>query len=193
MLKVIRQNTVIKDYDDLRIFKVVSVGDGRNGRTHCIEYDFLGTLVNDDTILLNREITNIVFKNDNARAVFRPEENENLHYKVFIKRYPHNRVQIWKHGFDLQQLITDLAYEMLFEDNGMAKIEVGHYEKSCNSVTTIEVGHYEKSCNWVTIYETKWITKDCVQEIDDYYSDPKHAYDTLEECIEYLKETTSWI
>lgn len=178
MLKVIRQNTVIKDYDDLRIFKVVSVGDGRNGRTHCIEYDFLGTLVNDDTILLNREITNIVFKNDNARAVFRPEENENLHYKVFIKRYPHNRVQIWKHGFDLQQLITDLAYEMLFEDNGMAKIEVGHYERAGN---------------WVTTYETKWITKDYVQEIDDYYSDPKHAYDTLEECIEYLKETTSWI
>lgn len=174
MLKVIRQNTVIKDCDDLRIYKVVSVGDGRNGRTHCIEYDFSGTLVNDDTILLNREITNIVFKNDNARAVFRPEENENLHYKVFIKWYPH----VWKHGFDLQQLITDLAYEMLFKDNGMAKIEVGHYEKSCN---------------WVTTYETKWITKDYVQEIDDFYSDPRHGCYTLEECIEELRKTTSWI
>lgn len=178
MLKVIRQNTVIKDHDDGRIFKVVSVGDGRNSRTRCIEYDFLGNLVNDNTILLNREITNIVLKNDNARAVFRPEENENLYYKFFIKWYPHNRVQIWKHGFDFQQLITDLAYEMLFEDNDMAKIEVGHYEKSCN---------------WVTTYETKWITKDCVQEIDDYYSNPKHAYDTLEECIEYLRKTNSWI
>lgn len=174
MLKAIRQNTVIKDYDDLRIFKVVSVGDGRNGRTHCIEYDFSGTLVNDDKILLNREITNIVFKNDNARAVFRPEENENLHYNVFINWYPH----VWKHGFDLQQLVTDLAYEMLFEDNGIARIEVGHYEKTGKLVTT---------------YETEWITKDYVQEIDDYYSDPKHAYDTLEECIEHLKETTSWI
>lgn len=173
MLKVIRQNSVIKDYDDLRIYKVVSVGDGRNGRTHCIEYDFSGTLVNDDKILLNREITNIVFKNDNARAVFRPEENESLHYKVFIKWFPH----IWKHGYDLQQLISDLAYEMLFGDNS----------------AKIEVGHYEKAGNWVTTYETKWITKDYVQEIDSYYSDPKHAYDTLEECIEYLEETTSWI
>lgn len=178
MLKVIRQNTVIKDYDDLRTFKVASVGDGRNGCTHCIEYDFSGTLVNDNTILLNREITNIIFKNYNARAVFKPEENENLYYKVFIKWYPHNRVQIWKHGFDLQQLITDLAYEMLFEDNDMAKIEVGHYEKPGN---------------WVTTYETKWITKDCVQEIDEYYSDPKHAYDTLEECIEELRKTNSCI
>ena len=177
MLKVIRHNTVIKDYDDLRIFKVVSVGDGRNGRTRCIEYDFFGTLVDDDTILLNREITNIIFKNYNARAVFKPEENEDLHYKFFIKRYPHNRVQIWKHGFDLQQLITNLAYEMLFED-GEAKIEVGHYEKSCN---------------WVTTYETKWIAKDYVQEIDEYYSDPKHAYDTLEECIEELRKTNGWI
>lgn len=176
MLKVIRQNTVIKDYDNGRIFKVVSVGDSRNGRTHCIEYDFLGNLVNDNTILLNREITNIVSKNDNARAVFKPEENENLYYKIFIKWYQNNRVQIWKHGFDLQQLITDLAYEMLFEGNDMAKIEVGRYEKS-----------------WVTTYETKWITKDCVYGIDEYYSNPKHAYDTLEECIEYLKETNSWI
>lgn len=188
MLKVIRQNTVIKDYDNLRIFKVVSVGDGRNGRTRCIEYDFLGDLVNDDTILLNREIANIVFENYNEKAVFRPEENENLYYKVFIKGYTH----AWKRGFDLQQLISDLAYEMLFED-GEAKIEVGHYEKSCNSVTGIEVGHYGKSCNWVTTYETKWITKDCVQEIDEYYSDPKHAYDTLEECIEELRKTNSWI
>ena len=178
MLKVIRQNTVFKDYDDGRIFKVVSVGDGKNSHTRCIEYDFLGNLVNDDTLLLNREITNIVSKNDNAMAVFRPEESEELYYKVFIKWYPNNRVQIWKHGFDLQQLITDLAYEMLFEDNCMAKIEVGHYEKSCN---------------WVTTYETKWITKDYVQEIDDYYSDPKHAYDTLEECIEYLIKTSSRI
>lgn len=189
MLKVIRQNTVIKDYDDGCIFKVVSVGDGRDGRTRCIEYDFLGNLVDDNTILLNREITNIVSKNDNAKAVFRPEENENLYYKIFIKWYPH----VWKHGFDLQQLITDLAYEMLFKDNCMAKIEVGHYKKSCNSVTAIEVGHYEKSCDWVTTYETKWITKDCVYGIDDYYSNPKHAYDTLEECIEHLKATNNWI
>lgn len=174
MLKAIRQNTVIKDYDDGHIFKVVSVGDSRNGRTRCIEYDFLGNLVDDNTILLNREITDIVFKNDNAKAVFRPEENEELYYKVFVKGY----ALVWKHGFDIQQLISDLAYEMLFKDNCEAKIEVGHYEKSCD---------------WVSTYETKWITKDCVQEIDDYYSDPKHAYDTLEECIEYLKETTSWI
>lgn len=176
MKKVIRQNTVIKDYDDGRIFKVVSVGDSRNGRTHCIEYDFSGNLVDDNTILLNREITNIVFKNYNAKAVFRPEENEELYYKAFVEGY----ALVWKHGFDLQQLISDVAYEMLFED-GKAK------------EAKIEVGHYEKSGDWVTTYETKWITKDCVREIDDYYSDPKHAYDTLEECIEYLKETTSWI
>ena len=174
MLKVIRQNTVINDYDDLRIFKVVSTGDGRNGRTRCIEYDFFGNLVNDDTELLNHEITNIVSKNYNARAVFRPEENEELYYKVFVKGY----ALVWKHGFDLQQLISDLAYEMLFKDNGEAKIEVGHYEKSCN---------------WVTTYETKWITKDCVYGIDYYYSNPKHAYDTLEECVEYLKATNNWI
>ena len=37
MLKVIRQNTVFKDYDDGSIFNVVSVGDGRNGRTRCEE------------------------------------------------------------------------------------------------------------------------------------------------------------
>lgn len=176
MLKVIRQNTVIKDYDDGRIFKVVSVGGGRNSPARCIEYDFSGNLVDDNTILLNREITNIVFKNYNAKAVFRPEENEELYYKVFVKGY----ALVWKHGFDLQQLISDLAYEMLFED-GKAK------------EAKIEVGHYEKSGDWVTTYETKWITKDCVQEIDDYYSDPKHAYDTLEECIEYLRKTTSWI
>lgn len=174
MLKVIRQNTVINDYDDLRIFKVVSVGDGRKGSTRCIEYDFLGNLVNDDTILLNHEITNIVSKNYNARAVFRPEENEELYYKVYVKGY----ALVWKRGFDLQQLISDLAYEMLFKDNGEAKIEVGHYVKSCD---------------WVTTYETKWITKDCVYGIDDYYSNPKHAYDTLEECIEYLKATNNWI
>lgn len=174
MLKVIRQNTVIKDYDDGRIFKVVSVGDGRNGRTSCIEYDFLGNLVDDNTVLLNREIANIVYKNDNARAVFRPEENEELYYKVFVNGY----ALVWKHGFDLQQLISDLAYEMLFKDNGEAKIDVGHYEKICD---------------WVTTYETKWITKDCVYGIDDYYSNPKHAYDTLEECIEYLKATNNWI
>lgn len=176
MLKVIRQNTVIKDYDDLRTFKVASVGDGRNGRTHCIEYDFSGDLVNDDTILLNREITNIIFKNYNARAVFKPEENENLYYKVFIKGYTH----AWKRGFDLQQLISDLAYEMLFEDGKAREAK-------------IDVGHYEKPDNWVTTYETKWITKDCVQEIDEYYSNPKHTYDTLEKCIEELRKTNSWI
>ena len=176
MKKVIRQNTVIRDYDDGRIFKVVSVGDGRNGRTRCIEYDFSGNLVDDNTILLNREITNIVFKNYNAKAVFRPEENEELYYKVFIRLYPHV-LKVWKDGFDLQQLITDLAYEMSFGDNE----------------AKIAVGHYDKEENWVKTYETKWITKDCVQEIDEYYSNPKHAYDTLEECIEYLKETTSRI
>ena len=176
MKKVIRQNTVIRDYDDSRIFKVVSVGDGRNGSTRCIEYDFSGNLVDDNTTLLNREITNIVFKNYNAKAVFRPEENENLYYKAFIKGYTH----ACKRGFDLQQLISDLAYEMLFEDGKVKEAK-------------IEVGHYEKSGNWVTIYETKWITKDFVQEIDEYYSDPKHAYDTLEECIEELRKTNSWI
>lgn len=173
MLKVIRQNTVIKDYDDMRIFKVVSVGDGRNGCSKCIEYDFSGNKIDDEVKVGNRVIESIVFENDGAKAVFRPEENEDLHYKVFIKWFPH----IWKHGYDLQQLISDLAYEMLFGDNS----------------AKIEVGHYEKTGNWVTTYESKWITKDYVQEIDDYYSDPKHAYDTLEECIEYLKETTSWI
>ena len=176
MKKVIRQNTVIRDYDDSRIFKVVSVGDGRNGRTRCIEYDFSGNLVDDNTTLLNREITNIVFKNYNAKAVFRPEENENLYYKVFVRGY----ALVWKRGFDLQQLITDLAYEMLFED-GKAK------------EAKIEVWHYEKPGDWVETYETKWITKDFVQEIDEYYSDPKHAYDTLEECIEELRKTNSWI
>ena len=176
MLKVIRQNTVIRDYDDSRIFKVVSVGDGRNGSTRCIEYDFSGNLVDDNTTLLNREITNIVFKNYNAKAVFKPEENENLYYKVFIKGYTH----AWKRGFDLQQLISDLAYEMLFEDGKAIEAK-------------IDVGHYEKPDNWVTTYETKWITKDFVQEIDEYYSDPKHAYDTLEECIEELRKTNSWI
>lgn len=175
MLKVIRQNTVIRDYDDVRIFKVVSVGDGgRNSLTKCIEYDLLGNVIDDNVKLYNREITNIVFKNYNARAVFRPEENENLNYKVFINWYPH----VWKHGFDLQQLITDLAYEMLFRDNTIARIEVGHYEKNGK---------------WVTTYETEWIGKDYVQEIDDYYSNPRHEYDTLEECIEYLNKTTSWI
>ena len=176
MKKVIRQNTVIRDYDNGSIFKVVSVGDGRNGSTRCIEYDFSGNLADDNTALLNREITNIVFKNYNAKAVFRPEENENLYYKVFIKWH----TNAWKRGFDLQQLISDLAYEMLFEDGKVKEAK-------------IDVGHYEKPGNWVTTYETKWITKDCVQEIDEYYSDPKHAYDTLEECIEELRKSNGLI
>lgn len=174
MRKVIRQNTEIMDCDNGVIYKVLSVGDGRNSLTNCIEYDFDGNETDYNVRLYNHEITNIVSKNYNARAVFRPEENEELYYKVFVKGY----ALVWKHGFDLQQLISDLAYEMLFKDNGEAKIEVGYYKKSCD---------------WVTTYETKWITKDCVQEIDEYYSNPKHTYDTLEKCIEELRKTNSWI
>lgn len=176
MLKAIRQNTVIKDYDDLHIYKVVSVGDGRNGRTHCIEYDFSGTLVNDDKILLNREITNIVFKNDNARAVFRPEEDERKYYKIFIGD---NKCEFrWRQGHNLYELVSELSSKMLFDDE---------------LVAMIRAEYLTKRDGWALAYETPWMGRDYVQEIDDFYSYPPHECYTLEECMEELRKTTSWI
>lgn len=175
MRKVIRQNTEIRDYDNLRIFKVVSVGDGSNGRTHCIEYDFDGNLVDDNAILVNHEITNIVYKNCNAKAVFRPEEDEEVYYKIAIRDKRYETIY-WEKGYNLFELVSSLAYKLLFEDSD-AMIQVGHFENHA----------------FVTTYKTPWLSKDYVQEMDDYYSNPRHEYDTLEKCIEEVNETTSWV
>ena len=174
MRKVIRQNTTILDCDNMRTYKVLSVGDGRYGLTHCIEYDYQGNLIDDNVILRNNEIENIVFENYKARAVFRPEEDENVYYKFYIK----DDEFTWKHGTNLPELIEELSSALTF-NNSKAMIVVTQF--------------IEKDDSWVTTYKTPWMGKDYVQEIDDYYSNPRHGYDTLEECIEYLEKTTSWI
>lgn len=176
MRKVIRQNTVIVDYDNLSKFKAVSVGDGRNAITKCIEYDFSGNVIDDNVKLSNRKIERIVYKTYNARAVFRPEENEEVYYKVAIREKRYETIY-WKKGYNLFELVSDLAYELIFAEDSDAMIQVGHLV-------------YDE---FVTTYKTPWMGKDYVQEIDDYYSNPRRAFNTLEECIEYLKATTSWI
>lgn len=176
MLKVIRQNTKIIDHDSRSIIEVVSVGEGRCGQTYCIEYDLKGNITNDELKLYNHEISNIVFENYKAKAVFRPEEDERKRYKIFIDD---NKGEYrWRHGHDLYELVSALAYRLLFDDD---------------LVAMIRSEYLTKNGEWVIAYETPWMGKDFVQEIDDYYSDPKHTYDTLEECIEELKKTTSWI
>lgn len=176
MLKVIRQNTKIVDSDSRSIIEILSVGDGRYAHTTCIEYDFKGNVTNDELKLYNYEISNIVFENYKAKAVFRPEEDERKRYKIFIDD---NKCEYrWRHGHDLCELVSALAYRLLFDDD---------------LVAMIRSEYLTKNCEWVIAYETPWIGKDFVQEIDGYYSDPKHAYDTLGECMEHLKKTTSWI
>lgn len=176
MLKVIRQNTEIMDCDNACIYKVVSVGDCRYyPRTHCFKCDFDGEVMDYDVKLSNIEIENIVFKNYNARAVFRPEEDERKKYTILVKDVD---IFNWKHGYNLCELVDNLACKLLF-DNDL--------------VAMIRSNYLTKEGEWVTAYETPWIGKDYVQEIDDFYSDPRHGCYTLGECIEELEKTTSWI
>lgn len=176
MLKVIRQNTEIMDYDNACIYKVVSVGDCRYyPRTHCFKCDFDGEVMDYDVKLSNIEIENIVFKNYNAKAVFRPEEDERKLYCVLVKD---KDIFKWRQGYNLCELVSDLAYKIKFD---------------IDSVAMIRSEYLTKDGEWIVAYETPWIDGDFVQEIDGYYSHPKHTYDTLEECMEYLKKTTSWI
>lgn len=176
MLKVIRQNTKIVDKDSQSLIEIISVGDGRNALTTCIEYDFKGDVTNDELKLYNHEISNIVFKNYKAKAVFRPEEDERKRYMIFIDD---NKSEYrYRHGYNICELVSDLAYKLLFDEN---------------SVAMIRSEYFTRGGEWIIAYQTPWMVNDFVQEIDDYYSDPKHTYDTVEECIEYLKKTTSWI
>lgn len=176
MLKVIRQNTRIVDDDSRSIIEVVSVGEGRLDQTYCIEYDLKGNVTNDELKLYNHEISNIVFENYKAKAVFKPEEDERKYYKIFIND---NKCEFrWRQGHNIYELVSELSRKMLFEDELIAMIKSEYLTKKGE---------------WVTAYETPWMVGDYVQEIDDYYSNPKHAYDTLEECIEYLKATNNWI
>lgn len=175
MLKVIRQNTEIMDYGNGAIYKVLSVGDGIDSLTNCIEYDFDGNETDHNVRLYNHEITNIVFKNYNAKAVFRPEEDERKLYCVLVKD---KDISKWRQGYNLCELVSDLAYKIKFD---------------IDSVAMIRSNYLTKEGEWVTAYETTWIGKDYVQEIDDFYSDPRHGCYTLGECIEYLEKTTSWI
>lgn len=175
MRKVIRRNTTIMDSDNIRIFKVRSVGDGVDAYTYCSEYDFSGNLVCSDVKLYNREIVRIVYNNYNARAVFRPEEDEDIYYKIYIK----DDEFTYKHGSNLPELVEYLSNALIFS--------------LCNTYAMIEVRQFTEECEWVTTYKTPWLSKDYVQEIDDFYSYPPHECYTLEECMEELKETTSWV
>lgn len=176
MLKVIRQNTKIIDHDSRSIIEVVSVGEGRHGQTYCIEYDLKGNVTNDELKLYNHEISNIVFENYKARAVFRPEEDERKYYKIFISD---NKCEFrWRQGHNLYELVSELSSKMLFDDE---------------LVAMIRAEYLTRRDGWALAYETPWIGRDYVQEIDDFYSDPRHGCYTLEECIEELRKTTSWI
>lgn len=176
MLKIIRQNTKIIDHDSRSIIEVVSVGEGRHGQTYCIEYDLKGNVTNDELKLYNHEISNIVFENYKARAVFRPEEDERKYYKIFISD---NKCEFrWRQGHNFYELVSELSRKMLFDDELIAMIRAEYLTKKDG---------------WILAYETPWMGKDFVQEIDDYYSAPEHTYDTLGECMEHLEKTTSWI
>ena len=128
-----------------------------------------------DVKLSNIEIENIVFKNYNAKAVFRPEEDERIKYTILVKDVD---IFNWKHGYNLYELVSELSSKMLFDDE---------------LVAMIRAEYLTKRDGWALAYETPWIGKDYVQEIDDFYSYPPHECYTLEECMEELRKTTSWI
>lgn len=126
--------------------------------------------------LYNHEISNIVFENYKARAVFRPEEDERKYYKIFISD---NKCEFrWRQGHNLYELVSELSSKMLFDDE---------------LVAMIRAEYLTKRDGWALAYETPWLGRDYVQEIDDFYSYPPHECYTLEECMEELRKTTSWI